>query len=335
MFSETGIDRVDLRVMRRGAIVEVPPEAAPDGVLDLERRMSYFVSVEPAYRLEQLVLPPEVWEALHLAMDRIRLRALVYDEWGLREIEPHPHSALSLHGSPGTGKTTVAHALAAELGKRVLPVRASQLESKYHGEGGKYLNALFEAARCADAVLFVDEAETLLSRRFESVGQGSEQAVNTMRGELVQHLDRFEGLAIFATNLIGSYDPAFLSRLHHVHIPDPDHTARRELWRTHLPAALPHTLTDADLDLLADTDGIVGRDVKHVVEDAAITAARRGGAEGSVQAADVRIALAQFLARRPEFTGTEKSTPDGLHSLAPKIAARLITGANGMEGATE
>lgn len=258
--------------------------------------MSYFTPIDPEYDLSRLVLPRPTLDEIHLAADIVRLRDQVFGGWGLSAIEPHPRSAIALHGPPGTGKTMVAHALARHLGKRIIAARTSQLETKYHGEGGKYLAALFEAARRSDAVLFVDEAESLLSRRFESVSQGAEHAVNSLRTELMQLLDRHEGIVVFATNLAESYDPALSSRLHHVRIPRPDFEARRAIWRAHLPQTLPGA-AGVSVDTLAAHESVVGRDIKRVVVNAAVGAARRG-APGITQG-DLETALAALLAQRP------------------------------------
>lgn len=328
-FEETGIGELHLVVRSadgHGGPAEPPrppfPPAAGTGDtgargdLDLEARMSYFTPIEPEYDLSRLVLPRATLDEIHLAADTVRLRDRVFGDWGLHEIEPHPRSAIGLHGPSGTGKTMVAHALARHLGKRIIAARTSQLETKYHGEGGKYLAALFEAARRADAVLFVDEAESLLSRRFESVSQGAEHAVNGLRTELMQLLDRHEGIVVFATNLAESYDPAISTRLHHVHIPRPDFAARRAIWRAHLPQALPGA-AEVAVDALAAEESVVGRDIKRVVVNAAVAAARRG-APGITQE-DLETALANLLAQRPASDGDRPADagPSGAEAVRP------------------
>ncbi len=60
---------------------------------------------------------------------------------------------------------------------------------------------------------FFDEADSLLSKRLTSVSQGSEQAINSMRSQLLICLEEFRGIVIFATNLVINYDQAFLTRL--------------------------------------------------------------------------------------------------------------------------
>ncbi len=90
-----------------------------------------------------------------------------------------------------------------------------------------------------NAILFIDEADSLLSRRLTNVTQGSEQAINSMRSQLLICLERFRGVVIFATNLVENYDKAFETRVRHVHFLLPDEQGRRDIWRRHLPARLP------------------------------------------------------------------------------------------------
>ncbi|WP_239342016.1 ATP-binding protein [Frankia sp. CiP3] len=284
----TGADDLALVVTNRRVPVggESAPEDEPD-VLSIEKRASYFRVSEPLYGMDFLVLPDKTMEELRVAVDAVVLRTRVFDQWNLRSIQPHPGSAVNFHGGPGTGKTLAAHAIAHSLGKKILESKTSQLESKYHGEGPKNLDALFRAATANDAVLFIDEADSLMSQRFEHTSQGSEQAVNTMRSELLMALDRYDGLVIFATNLVTSYDPAFDSRLRHVRFPEPDARARAEIWRRHLPAEMPVD-PDVDVTWLAEVE-VSGREIRRAVVDAAVRVARSGRAR--VTAADLRHAV--------------------------------------------
>lgn len=133
---------------------------------------------------------------------------------------------------------------------------------------------LFSAASESRAVLFMDEAESLLSRRFAQPEQAAESAINSMRTELLMALDSFQGIIIFASNLPNSYDPAIESRLWNVEFTFPDQEARRRIWQTHLPAELP--VSEISLDRLAAIDGVSGRDIKQAIISSAFSAARRG-----------------------------------------------------------
>jgi|HubBroStandDraft_3_1064219.scaffolds.fasta_scaffold104577_2 hypothetical protein len=237
-----------------------------------ERENTPFTPVDPLYTLDQLVLPKATINRLLDVAFFIESAKLVFYEWNLRSIEPRPSMAVNFRGPPGTGKTMAAHALASYLQRKILLCRLSDLESKFHGEGPKNLVELFTAASESGAVLFLDEAESLLSKRFAQPEQAAESAINSMRTELLMSLDSFQGIIIFASNLPHSYDPAIESRLWDVEFTLPDEEARRRIWQTHLPAELP--VSGVSLDQLAAVDGVSGRDIKQAIISSALSTAR-------------------------------------------------------------
>ena len=231
-------------------------------------------AMTPMWRLDQIVLPQLTMGRLLDCAAFIDVAPQVFDIWNLRAIEPHPSIAVNFRGPSGTGKTMAAHGLAHALGRKIITSRLSDLESKYHGDGPKNVAHLFRSAASQDAVIFIDEAESLLSRRFAQPEQAAESAINSMRTELLMALDSFDGLAIFASNLHGSYDQAISSRLIHVDFALPNQDERRRLWRSHLPPELP-LAEDVAIDTLSEIDGITGRDIKQAVLAAAVSTARR------------------------------------------------------------
>ncbi|MEU8870258.1 ATP-binding protein [Streptomyces javensis] len=270
-------------------------ETGPDEP-SIAERARRFTATPPLYAFDRLVLPDRTLDQLLRAVHTVEQRRVLFDEWGLREIQPHPGSAINLEGAPGTGKTLAAHALAHRLGRSLIAARASQLESKYHGEGPKNLAALFHAAREQGAVLFLDEADALMSARFETTTHGSEHAVNAMRSEMLTALDSHEGLVVLATNLVTSYDSAFDSRVWHVRFPAPDAAARAGIWRRHLPEALP-LAEDVSPEGLAGVDEVTGRDIRRAVIDAAAEVLRTG--RPRVGQADLLAAVERIKAGRP------------------------------------
>jgi hypothetical protein len=300
------------------------PAAADPDTMSVEDRASYFKPADPLYDFSFLVLPQATMDRLLLAVDIIEVKDLVFGTWNLRKIEPHPSSAINLHGAPGTGKTLAAHAIASRLKRQIIQAKYSQLESKYHGEGPKNLDALFHAAREHDAVLFLDEADAVMSQRFETTSQGSEHAVNAMRSELVMSLDRYEGLVIFATNLVRSYDMAFDSRVRHIEFPDPDAAARTVIWRNHLPAELP-LAPDVSVSGLAAIDDVTGREIRRAVIDAATSVAL--SRRDRVTQHDLRHAIEEIkthrIARKTP-TLVEEGSP--LEQTIKEAAARTVTG---------
>jgi len=241
--------------------------------LTIEQRAEQYSSREPLYDFDFLVVDDDVRENLLSSVDLIQVEDLVFNQWNLRRIEPFPRAALNFHGNPGTGKTLAAHCVAAYLKKPILMASYAQIESKYVGDGSKNVEAVFFAAERDKAILFIDEADSLLSRRLLDVTQGAEQAINSMRSQLLICLENYTGVVIFSTNLVENYDRAFDTRMRHILFPMPDEAARRQIWINHLPEQLP-LAEDVSPDVLAKTDDVCGRDIKNAVISAALKAAR-------------------------------------------------------------
>lgn len=252
-----------------------------EGEFDYEERSKQYIPVEPSYSFDRVILPEDVLEKINEALGILECENKVFKEWGLYEIQPHPSSSLSFFGAPGTGKTMAAEAIAQKLGKKILKVSYADVESKYHGEGPKMVKAIFLAAARADAVLFFDEADSLLSKRLTNVTQGSEQAINSMRSQLLICLEEFRGIVIFATNLVVNYDQAFLTRLISIEFKKPDAETREKIWRVHVKASddgRHHQLNipladDVDLKELADKYEFVGREIRNAVVSACVSTA--------------------------------------------------------------
>jgi len=228
--------------------------------------------LDPLYSFEQLILPHDTYESLMQSVQVMSVEDLVFNQWGLKKIEPHSKAALNFYGPPGTGKTLAAHAIANFLKKKILIASYAEIESKYHGDGPKNVKKIFFDAEQSGAVLFIDEADSLLSKRLTNVTQGSEQAINSMRSQLLICLEQFHGVVIFATNLVKNYDKAFETRIQHVEFQMPDRECRRKIWESHFPATLP-LADDVSPEKLADIDDICGRDIRNAIIQAAVKAA--------------------------------------------------------------
>lgn len=251
-------------------------------------------AVEPKYQFEQLILPDATLHEIKHKISLFQLKNKVFEEWGLKKIEPYPRSALNFYGPPGTGKTMAAHAIAQFLGKKIILATYAEIESKYHGDGPKNVKALFRKAEEADALLFIDEADSLLSQRLSNVTQGSEQAINSMRSQLLICLEKFSGLVIFSTNFVEQYDKAFETRVSNIEFKMPDAKMREKIWKQHLPESLP-LQADVNVSALAEEIGdICGRDIKNAVIDAALKVAYAQAHEGrtaSIGMADLKDSI--------------------------------------------
>lgn len=208
------------------------------GNRDLAEEMEIFSTLEvPRTSFEQLVLPPA---------DRVRLLSVlayagrvrdVYDEWGINEVVCGARGLLFMFtGAPGTGKTSTAHAVAHQLGRRVLNVDIPTFIG--HSDAARFLPGLFREARLHDAILFFDECEMLF---------GTRRNGNMLMTLLLSELDRFEGIAVLATNLPEQLDPALDRRVRvRIDFGRPDAISRAAIWRLHLP---PNAVLAADVDV--------------------------------------------------------------------------------------
>lgn len=255
----------------RKASPNPPPREEPRKPDKEEAKPSLsFMARDPLYALKNLVLDERTTLRLQSLKNRFKTHALVYDEWGLGELDPSGrHIAFNLYGPPGTGKTMCVEALAREWGKKLIDVSYAEIESKYVGETGKNIVAAFKAAKEQDALLFFDEADSILGQRMTSVTQAADQAVNVARAVMLKQLDAFDGIVAFATNLARNFDGAFVRRIPiHIEIPLPDETGRRRILETILPDKVPFKGKIDLVSLAAQTPGLSGGDLKNVVVNA-------------------------------------------------------------------
>lgn len=126
----------------------------------------------------------------------------------LQCLKRNPKGALVLYGPPGTGKTQFVEYMAAELGLPLVAKRASDLLSKWLGESEKNIAAAFEEAAAEDAILLLDEGDSFLRDRSYARASWEITQVN----ELLQHIERFNGIVVVCTNLFSGLDAAALRR---------------------------------------------------------------------------------------------------------------------------
>ncbi len=235
--------------------------------------------VLPRRTFEDVILPESTRRALEEALVQIDKHQLIFEEWGLGE----RHStgiALAFHfaGPPGTGKTICAEAVAHAIGRRMLKVRYSEMESAFVGESGKNVVAAFRQAREHDAVLFFDEADSIAARRFAHVSQGYEREANLTVNVLLSELEHYPGVVIFATNLAANFDPAFERRVRtHILFELPGATDRERIWRAQIHPRKTPLAADVDFRALAERWEVSGGDIQNAVLKAAQSAAAEKG----------------------------------------------------------
>jgi SpoVK/Ycf46/Vps4 family AAA+-type ATPase len=247
---------------------------------NMAKRLAMFEVETPRRKLDDLIIPEATMMQLRSLLTKIRYHHVLYEDFGLREIDPSGgRTAINLYGPPGTGKSFAADAIASELGMGIIRANYAEIESKYVGETPKNIKAAFQKARETGSLLFFDEADSILGRRLTNITQSTDHAVNVSRSVMLLELDHFTGVTVFATNLASNYDAAFVRRiLGHIEMPLPDAESRRRLWHSHIPAKLPVRLGEADWDrLTAETDGLAGGDILNSVVYAASMAIEREG----------------------------------------------------------
>jgi SpoVK/Ycf46/Vps4 family AAA+-type ATPase len=118
------------------------------------------------------------------------------------------HGTLCFYGAPGTGKTALAEHMARALDRPLLIKQASDLMSKFVGETEQNMAAMFAEAEAEKAVLLLDEADSFLQDR-----RGAQRTYEvTEVNEMLQGMERFNGIFVCTTNLLDRIDPAALRR---------------------------------------------------------------------------------------------------------------------------
>ena len=126
----------------------------------------------------------------------------------VQALKARGHGTLCFYGAPGTGKTALAEDIAKTLDKPLMIKQASDLMSKYVGETEQNMAAMFRDAQSEKAVLLLDEADSFLQDR-----RGAQRTYEvTEVNEMLQGMERFDGIFVCTTNLLDSIDQAALRR---------------------------------------------------------------------------------------------------------------------------
>jgi len=238
-----------------------------------------------------------------------------------------------LVGSPGTGKTLLARAIAGEAGVPFFSISGSDFVEMFVGVGASRVRDLFEQAKKnAPCIIFIDEIDAVGRHRGAGLGGGHDEREQTLNQLLVE-MDGFEGnegiIIIAATNRPDVLDPALLrpGRFdRQVVVPQPDVKGRLEILKVHT-RNIPIDET-VNLDKIArGTPGFTGADLANLVNEAALLAARKS--KTKVEGTDLEAAKDKVLMgveRKSMIISEEEKKNTAYHEAGHALVAKLTPG---------
>lgn len=238
-----------------------------------------------------------------------------------------------LNGPPGTGKTLLARAIAGEAGVAFYSVNGSEFIQMFVGVGASRVRDLFATAKQnSPGIIFIDEIDAVGRQRGAGLGGGHDEREQTLN-QILSEMDGFSPtesvIVVASTNRPDVLDPALLrpGRFdRHITVGRPTLKGREEILKVHV-REVP---LDADVDLkrIAEaTIGLTGADLRNIVNEAALWAARHD--KKRVHASDFDYARDKVLmgAKREEVMAPSEKEKTAYHEAGHTIAAWFSRGA--------
>jgi len=238
-----------------------------------------------------------------------------------------------LNGPPGTGKTLLARAVAGEAGVPFYSVNGSEFIQMFVGVGASRVRDLFQQAKeHSPAIIFVDEIDAVGRQRGAGLGGGHDEREQTLN-QILSEMDGFAPsesvIVLAATNRPDVLDPALLrpGRFdRHITVGRPTQKGRLEMFKVHT-RDVPLD-NDVDLQRMAAVSiGLTGADIRNLVNEAALWAARNN--KNRVGSADFDYARDKVLmgAKREEVLSDEEKRKTAYHEAGHTLAAWFLEGA--------
>jgi cell division protease FtsH len=239
-----------------------------------------------------------------------------------------------LNGPPGTGKTLLAKAVAGEADAPFFSINGSEFIQMFVGVGASRVRDLFKQAKdAAPAIIFIDEIDAVGRQRGAGVGGGHDEREQTLN-QILSEMDGFSttdsAIVIAATNRPDVLDPALLrpGRFdRHVTVGMPTQKGRAGIFKVHVREVPLND--DVDIErLAAGTVGLTGADIRNLVNEAALWAARHD--KTSVDMSDFDYARDKILmgAKREEVLTAEDKEKTAYHEAGHTVASWFLKGAD-------
>jgi cell division protease FtsH len=236
-----------------------------------------------------------------------------------------------LVGSPGTGKTLLARAIAGEADVPFFSISGSDFVEMFVGVGASRVRDLFvQGKKHAPCIIFIDEIDAVGRHRGAGLGGGHDEREQTLNQLLVE-MDGFESnegvILISATNRPDVLDPALLrpGRFdRQVVVPAPDVRGREQIVRVYLRKK--QIADDVDPSVLArGTPGFTGADIENMVNEAALMAARRGKEQVEMEDfEDAKDKVLMGTERKSMIISDQEKHLTAYHEAGHAIVAKLI-----------
>ncbi len=246
----------------------------------LVQEQELFEYLKTTTTLDDVVLHPKTRETLNNVVKQVDKEVFKkLREWGIKDKRKTIDARIIFYGAAGTGKTMTAVSLAKTLKKPILSFDCSKILSMYVGESEKNVRRIFDDFKDlsvkakVEPILLLNEADQFLSSRSEGAGSSADKMHNQMQNIFLEQIEKFEGILIATTNLLGNIDKAFSRRFNYkIEFKKPGKKQRLRLWQFMLPENADYTedFNIAELTKFELTGGQINLIIKNTAYKVAV-----------------------------------------------------------------
>jgi transitional endoplasmic reticulum ATPase len=250
-----------------------------------------------------------------------------------------PPKGVLLHGSPGTGKTMIAKAVANETDANFVSISGPEIMSKYYGESEKQIREIFEEAeKSAPTIIFIDEIDSIAPKREEVTGEVERRVVAQLLSLMDGLKSRGQVIVIAATNRPNAVDPALRrgGRFdREIEIGIPDRLGRLEVLQIHtrgMPLSEDMAEGKGMREMADMTHGFVGADLASLCKEAAMHAVRLILPKINIQEEIPPEIMEQLVVTKEDFLGAFRNIePSAMREVYIELPEVRWTDIGGLE----